>query len=103
MDEKELHCGKENCECPHVNVCVKGFIDIRYKHVTQTRTREGETVTHETWHEGAQFCARCNPVRANIQANSASNEDMTAKLAALSSHKLIQTYDKQEASKTRIL
>lgn len=96
------HCMRNACKCKHVD-CVKGFIFTTYVTTKETRTREGEIKTIETEYEGVLFCPTCDPERASIQRTSASPEEMRERLNNRSHFKVIENFEKEEASKTRTL
>ena len=99
MDEN--HCQQSNCECAHTE-CIRGWIDFRYKDV-QKRRFKGEDIIVERWYDGTRFCPVCHPERAEIQATANSSAEMTQQLKGLSPKSRLENYEKQEASKTRIL
>lgn len=99
MDDN--HCQQSNCGCAHTE-CIRGWIDERYK-VTEKRRFKGEDIIVERWYDGTRFCPVCHPERAEIQATANSSAEMTQQLKGLSPKSRLENYEKQEASKTRIL
>ena len=82
--------------------CENGFIQIRYKDSVK-KMYKGEEIVVETWYDGTRFCPVCDPKRAHIQNTSTTSEELGQRLRELSHYKSAENYDKQEASKTRIL
>jgi len=82
--------------------CDNGYVWVRYKNSIKT-TFKGEEFIKETWYDGIRFCPVCDPERAHIQNTSTSSEELGQRLRELSHYKSAENYDKQEASKTRIL
>lgn len=96
------HCGKINCLCTHTDGCIKGFIYTRYSDKKEIKVND-EIKVIETWYDGVLFCPTCDPERAYIQQSSRSSEEMAQRLRERSRYKAEETYNNNEASKTRTL
>jgi guanylate kinase len=97
-----LACKREGCQCSHTD-CDNGYIFTTYVTKTERKARNGEKIVVENEYEGVLFCPDCDPERAHIQSTSSSTEEMARRLNERSPHKRAEIYEKQEASKTRIL
>jgi guanylate kinase len=97
-----LACNREGCLCEHTD-CDNGYIFTTYVTKTERKARNGEEIVVETEYEGVLFCPQCDPQRAHIQSTSSSSEEMARRLNERSPIKRAEIYEKQEASKTRIL
>ena len=97
----DTSCNRTNCMCPHTE-CVKGFIEIRYKHV-EKKLYKGQEITTETWYEGVKFCEVCDPERAHIQQTARSTQEMVEKLTSRTPIKQAENYKKEIENKTRTL
>ena len=102
LGNNENHCRRINCRCTHTDGCERGYIWVRYAHITE-RVVKGEKIQTETWYDGVKFCAVCDPERAHIQNTSTSSEELHQRLGARSKYKHAENYDQQEAQKTRTL
>ena len=97
-----LACKREGCKCSHAD-CDNGYIFTTYVTKTERKARNGEKIVVENEYEGVLFCPDCDPERAHIQSTSLSTEEMARRLNERSPIKRAEIYEKQEASKTRIL
>jgi guanylate kinase len=97
-----LVCKREGCKCSHTD-CDNGYVFTTYVTKTERKARNGEKIVVETEYEGVLFCPDCDPERAHIQSTSSSSEEMARRLNERSPIKRAEIYEKQEASKTRIL
>jgi guanylate kinase len=97
-----LACKREGCKCSHTD-CDNGYIFTTYVTKTERKARNGEKIVVENEYEGVLFCPDCDPERAHIQSTSSSTEEMARRLNERSPIKRAEIYEKQEASKTRIL
>ena len=97
-----LACKNPECRCEHID-CDNGYIFTTYVSKTENKARNGEKIVVETEYEGVLFCPDCDPERAHIQSTSSSSEEMARRLNERSPIKRAEIYEKQEASKTRIL
>lgn len=95
-------CQREGCKCSHVD-CDYGWIYAIFVTEDVKNTRNGEKIVVKTEYEGVKFCPTCDPERAHIQETSATRDEMARRLNERSTHKRAEIYEKQEASKTRIL
>jgi guanylate kinase len=97
-----LACKKPECRCEHID-CDNGYIFTTYVTKTENKARNGEIIVVETEYEGVLFCPQCDPQRAHIQDTSSSAEELQRRLSERTPIKRAEIYEKQEASKTRIL
>ena len=97
-----LACKREGCKCEHIE-CDNGYIFTTYVTKKENKARNGEIIVVEMEYEGVLFCPQCDPQRAHIQSTSSSSEEMARRLNERSPIKRAEIYEKQEASKTRIL
>ena len=95
-------CNKPNCQCQHTN-CDFGYIYVTYVTEDERNGRNGKKYVVKNEYEGVKFCPQCDPDRAHIQETSSSREEMQRRLKERSSANKAEIYEKQEASKTRIL
>jgi hypothetical protein len=102
LGNNPMHCQRINCRCTHTEGCERGFIYIRYAHITE-RIVNGEKNSTETWYDGVRFCPVCDPERAHIQKTSTSSEELGYRLRERSKYKHAENYENQEAQKTRTL
>jgi guanylate kinase len=97
-----LACKREGCKCSHTD-CDNGYVFTTYVTKTERKARNGDKIVVESEYEGVLFCPDCDPERAHIQSTSSSSEEMARRLNERSPIKRAEIYEKQEASKTRIL
>ena len=86
----------EDCDCD------LGFVETSYVKVKKIYVK-GSWIEKETVYDGVTFCPRCEPIRSRIQSTSTSSAELGKRLKERSPHKLIETYERDEASKTRTL
>lgn len=95
-------CKSPTCRCEHID-CDYGYIYVTYVTEDIKKARNGEEIVVKNEYEGVKFCPQCDPQRAHIQSTSSSSEEMARRLNERSPIKRAEIYEKQEASKTRIL
>lgn len=95
-------CKSPECRCEHID-CDFGWIYTTYVTEDERKGRNGEIYVVKNEYEGVKFCPQCDPQRAHIQDTSSSAEEMQRRLKERSSTNKAEIYEKQEASKTRIL
>jgi guanylate kinase len=97
-----LACKREGCLCEHID-CDNGYIFTTYVTKKENTARNGDKIVVELEYEGVLFCPQCDPQRAHIQSTSSSGEELQRRLSERTPIKRAEIYEKQEASKTRIL
>lgn len=95
-------CNKPECRCEHID-CDYGWIYATFVTVEEKNTRKDGKIVVQTEYEGVKFCPQCDPQRAHIQDTSSSAEELQRRLSERTPIKRAEIYEKQEASKTRIL
>jgi guanylate kinase len=95
-------CKSPTCRCEHID-CDYGWIYGTFVTVEEKNTRKDGKIQIQTEYEGVKFCPQCDPQRAHIQETSSSAEELQRRLSERTTIKRAEIYEKQEASKTRIL
>jgi hypothetical protein len=98
-----MKCNKPNCICDHLDPCEAGWVRVTQTEIIIRNLRDGTKKEEQVVYDAYTFCPTCDPERAHIVATSQTIEERNQKLASRSQFKVIENYDKLEASKTRTL